>query len=487
MGSGKVFVDVTSLSRWSGPPVGIVRVERALSDAALRRPDAQPVVFDDERGTFRTIASEWQDAVLGWSGLIDVYGSTRSFRRLLSRHGIISALERVRLGTPRPWIARAADRLQRMVLSLGKHSYPVADEHGRRIANLPVDVALGEPVALGPDDVVLVAGLAWSHMRGRRLARLKEQAGFRVAVLCYDLIPVTHPQFYAAEDVERFRHYWTDAFPVTDLVLVTARCIADDVERFCQEAGLAPVALRTVPLGFDPPPPVEAEGALPAGLVPGHFTLFVSTIEPRKGHRLLLDVWRRLLARGVPQARGFKLVLLGRPGWMVDDVLRDLATPPEFVVHLPNATDGELAALYRAAAFCCYPSQYEGFGLPMIEAFARGKAVIATSGGAVPETVGDLSPCLDPDDPDLWERTLQDWIEDPQARRPYEARIAARFRHPTWPVAADHILDLAAGLRAGAEEDGAGPEPFRVNAGPQPDRTLLPSQADGGPRRDGVV
>jgi len=101
--------------------------------------------------------------------------------------------------------------------------------------------------------------------------------------------------------------------------------------------------------------------------------------------------------------------------------------------------------LYRAAAFCVYPSLYEGFGLPIIEAFSHHKAVIASSGGAVPETVGGLCPCLDPTDEDGWFHELKRWIENPDTRVHYEAKIRSEFSHPTWEQAAAQIFDAVCG------------------------------------------
>ena len=175
--------------------------------------------------------------------------------------------------------------------------------------------------------------------------------------------------------------------------------------------------------------------------------LFVSTIEPRKGHGMLIRVWRRL-SRPMPQRHGFKLVFVGRPGWMVDDVLREIDAmrgSAGTLVHLADVSDSALAAIYRACAFCAYPSRYEGFGLPIVEAFSYGKAVIASTGGAIPETVNGLSPCLDPADEDAWYGEIKRWIEDPQARAPCEARIRQSFAHPDWRHAAAQFFDAVGG------------------------------------------
>jgi glycosyltransferase involved in cell wall biosynthesis len=112
------------------------------------------------------------------------------------------------------------------------------------------------------------------------------------------------------------------------------------------------------------------------------------------------------------------------------------------LVLLTDADDAKMATLYRNAAFCLYPSRYEGYGLPVIEAFSHGKAVLASTGGAVPEVVGDFSPCLDPDDAQAWQRMLARWIEEPAARAAYAERIRASFRRPTWDESAQAFFAL---------------------------------------------
>lgn len=129
------------------------------------------------------------------------------------------------------------------------------------------------------------------------------------------------------------------------------------------------------------------------------------------------------------------------------------------VLHLSAVGDAVLRAV-PGGAFCLYPSAYEGFGLPIIEAFAHGKAVLASDGGAVPETVGDLSPCLPAGDVGAWEAALAAWIADPAARAPWEARIAAGFAHPDWDGAADAILDAVT-------RSGARPGPASTQGGAQ--------------------
>ena len=131
---------------------------------------------------------------------------------------------------------------------------------------------------------------------------------------------------------------------------------------------------------------------------------------------------------------------------MVDDVLDQLETArtePYGALHWEGISDSELERLYRDCAFCVYPSRYEGFGLPIIEAFTRGKAVIASNGGAVRETVGDLSPCLDPLAAEAWADMMAEWIEHPAAREAWELRIRQLFRAREWRDVAEQIMTAA--------------------------------------------
>lgn len=458
----RVVVDVSTLLRWTGPPVGIVRTQHELAmHARSERGEAALCFWDKVSGKFRALNPSWAPLVLGWHGAIDtaavdVAPSRRGFRRLiLSRQPIVMALERLRLTTQSAPLARLADRLQRAVLAPRRHKFRLDDAHGRRLACVPSDFALGEELSFGPGDVVLLAGNDWYYTDPAVIGALKQRLGFDVAVMCYDLIPLAHPEFFPAADVALFRRYWSAALPIADLVIFNASAVQANAHAVAAELGTRIKASAVVKLGFHPPEARAVPCTLPGGLVSGRYAVFVSTIEPRKGHGLLLHAWKRLLARGIPQRHGFRLVFVGRPGWSVDEVLRqiDAVSRGGTLLHLRDIGDVELDALYRGAAFCLYPSRDEGFGLPIIEAFARGKAVITSTGGAVPETVGDLAPCLDPTDAAPWEESLAEWIEQPGIRAGYEARIRDEFSHPTWAEAAANILELAS--RAGQQMDDA--------------------------------
>jgi glycosyltransferase involved in cell wall biosynthesis len=267
-----------------------------------------------------------------------------------------------------------------------------------------------------------------------------------MAVMCYDLLPLTHPEFFPAQELPGFRAYWDATLRAGVRILCNSASIAKDLQSHAARLGLPDPQPMIVPLA------ASARRDMPGAplrtpLQPGRFALFVSTLEPRKGHAVLLQAWRRLLRQGIPQRHDFRLLFVGRGGWMVDDVLDQLAaakTEPYGALHWAGVDDDELERLYRDCAFCLYPSRYEGFGLPIIEAFTRGKAVIASNGGAVRETVGDLSPCLDPLDVEAWTDEMGKWIEHPALREAWELRIRRDFQPRQWPDVAEQIMMAAA-------------------------------------------
>jgi glycosyltransferase involved in cell wall biosynthesis len=444
----RLILDISTIARWTGPPVGIVRVEFELARHAMRRrQDVQLTFYDPLSGALRALRPDWRELVLSLDGCIDTVGvdfrrHRPRWRNLLSpRYPIAMWLERKRLsdGGIVPTIAQS---LQARLLHSVARRPPFFDQSGRRVAVIGYDLALGHEVRPEPADTLLSAGSDWLH-KGTAMLALRRRYGMRMAVMCYDLLPLLHPDFFPPQEVPPFRAYWNATLSAGVRILCNSACVARDVNAYAAANGLGEPCTRIVPLAASP----VRHGDLPPLRPPlrhGGFALFVSTIEPRKGHAVLLEAWRRLLRRGVPQRADFRLLFVGRTGWMVDDVLRQLnLDEPHAALHWEGVNDRELERLYQDCAFCLYPSRYEGFGLPIIEAFSRGKAVIASTGGAVPETVNGLSPCLDPLDVDGWTALLGEWIERPEAYAGWQARIRTEFRRREWPEVAEQIMAAA--------------------------------------------
>jgi glycosyltransferase involved in cell wall biosynthesis len=162
--------------------------------------------------------------------------------------------------------------------------------------------------------------------------------------------------------------------------------------------------------------------------------LFVSTIEVRKNHRLLVRVWRRLLEQHgedvVPA-----LIFAGQIGWLVDDLLADLAASNYLsgkIVLLPGLSDAQLRQAYRSSLFTVFPSLCEGWGLPIAESLAHGKFCVASDRTSIPEVGGDLIDYFDPSDDDDAVAKIERPLLDPGYLTAREARVRAEYRPRTW-------------------------------------------------------
>jgi glycosyltransferase involved in cell wall biosynthesis len=466
--NGRIVFDITTTALWSGPPFGIVRVEREFARWGLGHVDAfTPAIFDPQARTFRHVSRDMarrlisQDAAIDTLSLVNParVGKRKTGRIpqalrpaalwvLQSRRKTLAALERVRIGTTDTRIAAFADRLGRALMNAKHRAAMIKPDRSRR-DSLPLDMVAGAAIDFTAHDTLICCGSTWTHVDIGAIAEQKGQRGFRFVLSCFDLIALMFPHFYPAGTVAAHAEFWRRAFPVADLVMFISRTVEADVRAYCGAHGLVLGHTAVCPLGANIDIPAAGAGGaavpLPAGLEPGRYALLVGTIEPRKGHRMIYEVWLRLLADNVPQRARFKMVFAGREGWMTGDLMRTLrgdARTGETLKMLTEVDEALMATLYANAAFCLLPSRYEGFGLPAIEAFHHGKAVLASTGGAVPEAVGDFSPCLDPDDAEAWQRMLRSWIEEPAARAVYEERIRTSFRHPSWDQSAQAFFAL---------------------------------------------
>jgi glycosyltransferase involved in cell wall biosynthesis len=470
----RIVFDLTTTAMWSGPPVGIVRAESEFGRWGLRHLDRLvPAFFDPSTGGFRELDPEVANDLISKRTAIDTLSFVSPARKgkrrtdrvprplqplamwlLQSRRMALRTLERFRLAHPNGRAGAIADTVQRAIMG-DKYRAVMVRPDGSRRAYVTTDMILGPPIELTSQDTLVCAGSGWTHDDIRVIAEAKRRTGFRFVLLCFDIIPLMFPQFYKPADVAIHRDYCHVAFPLADLVIFNSNTVAADVRAYCEANGLTLGKTAVSTLGADIRP-AAADAPLPAGLEPNRYALLVSTIEPRKGHRMIYEAWLALLEAGIPQRTRFKLVFAGRIGWLVEDLVADLRGDPRLAGNLEiltDADDDEVAALYRHAAFCLYPSRYEGYGLPVIEAFFYGKAVLASTGGAVPEVVGAFSPCLDPDDGAAWLDMLRLWIERPQARSAYVERIRTSFHRPTWDQSAQAFFALVSQTAGAARNE----------------------------------
>lgn len=297
------------------------------------------------------------------------------------------------------------------------------------------------------DTVLVFLGALWISDALMLAARDAHAQGARIVDLHYDLTPVLQTGHTAAVN-KLFERYLTLIAQTASRVPAISQSSRRDFEQWCREH-------PEVSQGFIPP---GAATGLPNGLAPSEHTLtehthtnppwprpyalFVGTVESRKNHILALRAWQELIALhgadNIPD-----LVCVGRLGWHATEFLREYVfthgLDGRITVLSSSVSDAELANFYQHAQFTIYPSNYEGWGLPVSESLAFGKLPIVADNSSLREAGGELACYFTSNDLESFVNVLRTEALDEQRRRHHEDRI--RNASPVLGITWEHVAN----------------------------------------------
>ena len=282
-----------------------------------------------------------------------------------------------------PTSIRGPERIRKALAGMGVEvrTWPLPFSHAARTAWSK----LGRPPAerlLGGFDVLHFSDWMYPPQRG----------GVRATTI-HDLVPLHHPEWTTARTRSMHGRKYRNAAATCDVVYVNSAYTGRDVEA---TLGVPAERIRVA----HPAPKDVYRTNGPAADLGAPYVLTVATLEPRKNLQVLVDAHRLL-------GNGLSLAVVGGEGWGQQPLL-----DAPGILRLGFVADEELARLYRGAAAVAYPSRYEGFGIPVLEAMACGVPVVVSAHESLDEASGDAALRADPDDPAAFAAAIEQAVAD---------------------------------------------------------------------------
>lgn len=262
----------------------------------------------------------------------------------------------------------------------------------------------------------------------------------RKILTIHDFSCFRFPDWHPAERVRYMEKNFWKSLEQADHIITVSRTVGEEAIR---EYGIAPDKITAIPNGvdhelFQPSCPGELPQLRKRYKLPENFVLYAGALEPRKNLFNLLEAHALLPPK--LQER-FPLLLVGSKGWNNSQIAERIRQM-EHARHLGYVPRRDLPLLYSAATIFVYPSWYEGFGLPPLEAMACGKAVLTSTDSSLRELCGSGALYTEAGDPEGMSSQMLRLLEDKDLRAKIEKEALARAASYSWEETARQHLDL---------------------------------------------
>lgn len=292
-------------------------------------------------------------------------------------------------------------------------------------------------------DWVISVGATWNYQSWLDFVkRIKNSCNCQYAHFIHDLIPIKFPYLYEERFDLNFTHWLKNTIDLADLLICPSESTVRDLSAFIEENSLRKPRIEKVRLGdidFLQNDPVIA----PYFKDLGKYFLMVGTLEQRKNHQVIFDAIRLLDRKKL--AQGFKLVVVGRSGWLPNNLISQMEEDPvlkRYVIYFDNLSDEKLLSLIKNAFFSVYPSLYEGWGLPVAESLSQNIPVIISNRSSLLEIAPGLLDSADPYDAFEWANIIEKYLIDSNLVLNKKNEILNSFTPTNWDKTASDIFSL---------------------------------------------
>ncbi len=267
-------------------------------------------------------------------------------------------------------------------------------------------------------------------------------------VTVFDMSIKRFPETHPAGRVKFFNEYFDKRIPHADHILSISEFTKNELVEIM---GISPKKITVTPLAqpesFYVPSISRIQEFKKENQLPDNYFLYLGNIEPRKNLITLIHAFKNFSDSN----HNIKLILAGEQTWLSDTIIREIKNLNlENSVFLPGyVNENDLPLWYASALAFAYPSKYEGFGLPVIEAMATGTPVITSNVSSLPEVAGNAAILIPPDDIDAWTSAMVDIATSPDLRDRLINSGLSRAKNFSWEKCAQMTHDVYEKCRAG--------------------------------------
>ncbi len=400
----KLWIDLTMLVHWQGQLTGIQRVEFNLARRFSQSPNVSFCVFDKHYKEF----FEYDFANI--EAKITALQNTQQTANYTGNTG---PSLRHRLS---PYLPSSAKRSIKAVYNTTKF------KPKSKLAN---------SVKINSGEKLLILSGDWSdEIFYTTLTAMKQKTDFSIIQIVYDLLPAVQPAFFVPGMSAQVSNYMAAILSIANQILAISQATKKDIQNFQKANKLSPCPVDVFRLGDDFANQSPLQPQIP--VEPNQFLLCVGTVESRKNHQALYYAVREAIKRKIDLP---PIVIAGKKGWLVDNLLYLVENDPTIsqkIIFLHDATDREIAWLFKNCMFTLYPSFYEGWGLPIAESLFYNKFCLSSGTSSMPEIAGDLVDYFSPNNPAEILGMIHKYTADAKLLKSKEEKIKKNYKPTSW-------------------------------------------------------